>query len=127
THASLDASLHEMLIVLRRGSYVRPHKHVGKCESFTILEGTADVILFEDDGTVREIVAMGAAGTGRTFHCRISAPLYHTLPLVPADSLLFQEVTEGPFRPEQTLFAPWSPDGRDSAAALGYLTALISN
>jgi cupin fold WbuC family metalloprotein len=122
THANPAAKLHEMLIVLRHDSYVRPHKHLDKTESFTVLDGTADVILFEDDGTVREIIPMGAAGSGRIFYYRISQPVFHMI-VVRSESLLFHEVTDGPFRAEQTGFAPWSPDGRDAALASAYLAS----
>jgi len=126
THASPTAGLHEMLIVLRRDSYVRPHKHLGKSESFSVFEGLADVILFHDDGTVRDVIPMGPVSSGRTFYYRISQPVFHTI-VVRSASLLFHEVTEGPFRAEQTIFAAWSPDGRDPAAASAYLTSFPSN
>ena len=37
-HPTETDRLHEMLVVLDRSSYVRPHKHVGKVESYQIVE-----------------------------------------------------------------------------------------
>ena len=37
-HRDSSDSLHEMLIVLSRASYIRPHKHFGKSESFHIVQ-----------------------------------------------------------------------------------------
>lgn len=36
-----------MLIVMAKGSYIRPHKHKNKSESFHIIEGLLDVIVFD--------------------------------------------------------------------------------
>ena len=43
-HHSRDDRLHEMLIVHTHDTYVRPHKHLGKSESFHIIEGDVDVV-----------------------------------------------------------------------------------
>src|SRR5215469_12635069 len=43
---------HRFLNVLMQGTYIQPHRHSNppKSETFLVLEGTADVILFDDDG-----------------------------------------------------------------------------
>ena len=51
-HNSVEDNLHEMLIVLPRHLYVRPHRHIGKSESFHIIEGELDVFIFDNDGNV---------------------------------------------------------------------------
>ena len=58
THPDPSSGLHEMLIVHHREAYVRPHKHLGKPESFHVIEGTAQVVIFEDDGRIREVLEM---------------------------------------------------------------------
>ena len=50
SHRGVDDPLHEMLIVHEKGIYVRPHKHVGKSESFHVIEGDVDIVLFDDAG-----------------------------------------------------------------------------
>ena len=49
-HKDIEDSIHEMLIVHEKDCYVRPHMHVNKTESFHIIEGTVDVIIFDEDG-----------------------------------------------------------------------------
>ena len=44
THPDPSDGLHEMLIVHHREAYVRPHKHLGKPESFHVIEGTAQMM-----------------------------------------------------------------------------------
>jgi len=119
THQTAEDSLHEMLITLPRDAYVRPHKHIGKTESFTILQGEADLVLFHDDGRVRQLIPMGALESKKIFYFRTTQEIYHTV-VVRSESVVFHEVTNGPFQREQTLFAPWAPDGSDAQAARGY-------
>jgi cupin fold WbuC family metalloprotein len=107
-HPDPDDALHEMLIVLDRGTYVRPHRHAGKSESFHVIEGELDVVLFTANGVVCDVVRMGPYGSGRAFYYRLMEPCYHTV-LVGTPHALFHETTNGPFRRDDTEFAPWSP------------------
>jgi cupin fold WbuC family metalloprotein len=107
-HPGPDDRLHEMLIVLDRGTYIRPHRHGSKAESFHIIEGELDVVIFHDDGSVREVVRMGPYSSGKAFYYRIMEPCYHSV-LIHTPFALFHETTNGPFNRTDTEFAPWSP------------------
>src|SRR5262249_51267108 len=85
-HPPAADPLHEMLIVLRRGSYVRPHRHRGKSESFHVVEGALTVAVFDDDGSVREAIRLGEYGSGRPFFFRLGEPAYHTVLVESADA-----------------------------------------
>ncbi len=113
-HPGPDDRLHEMLIVLDRGTYIRPHRHGGKSESFHIIEGELDVIVFHDDGTIREVVRMGPYGSGKVFYYRIMEDCYHSV-LIHTPYALFHETTNGPFNREEVEFAAWSPVEGDPA------------
>ena len=108
--------LHEMLICLARGTYVRPHRHAGKSESFHIIEGELDVVLFRHGGAVHEVIPMGPYQSGKVFFYRLTEPCYHTV-LVNTPHVLFHETTNGPFNPADTEFAPWAPPEGDPQAA----------
>src|SRR5580704_9266068 len=54
-HRSVDDRLHEMVIVHTKDTYVRPHKHLGKAESFHVIEGEVDVVVFDEHGAVDEV------------------------------------------------------------------------
>jgi cupin fold WbuC family metalloprotein len=122
-HRGVDDRLHEMIIVHTRDTYVRPHRHTGKSESFHVIDGLVDVVVFDDRGEIEEIIPMGPFSSGRTFFYRIADPLYHTL-LIRSDVLVFHEATTGPFRREETSFAPWSPDESDPAAVASFMTSV---
>ncbi|MBN1817475.1 MAG: WbuC family cupin fold metalloprotein [Sedimentisphaerales bacterium] len=106
-HPSTDHPLHEMLIVHPKGAYVRPHKHSHKAEAVLVLEGQVDVIVFQDDGSIRKATRLDRAG--ETFYHRINESSYHTL-IIQSEMLVFHEITSGPFVRTDTIFAPWSPE-----------------
>jgi cupin fold WbuC family metalloprotein len=122
-HRSTDDSLHEMLIVHTRDTYVRPHRHFGKSESFHVIEGDVDVVIFDEDGAVADVIGMGAFQSGRPFFYRIADPLYHTL-LIRSAVLVFHETTKGPFKREETAFAPWAPEDGDRDGVERFLETL---
>jgi cupin fold WbuC family metalloprotein len=122
-HTGVDDRLHEMLIVHERECYVRPHKHLGKSESFHVIEGEVDVVIFDDAGGVADVIPMGAYASGRPFFYRLAEPTFHTL-LIRSPVLVFHETTSGPFRREETVFAPWAPDDSKPDDVQRYLTGL---
>jgi cupin fold WbuC family metalloprotein len=121
THRDVADRVHEMLIVHERGTYVRPHKHLGKSESFHVIEGLCCVVLFDDAGQVLRVVKLGDHASGRPFYYRISDPNFHTL-LIESEMLVFHETTAGPFKPAETVFAHWAPE--DGGEAKRYLDGL---
>lgn len=126
-HRTPNDRLHEMFIVHMRDCYVRPHKHIGKAESMAILEGEVDVVLFHEDGSIRQVIRMGALNSGKAFYQRLSDPIYHTL-IIRTEFLIFHESTEGPFLRENTVFPEWAPaeQGVDSKEFTDQIELLIS-
>jgi len=111
-HGSTDDSLHEMFIVHTKDTYVRPHKHLGKSEALHIIEGSVDLVTFDDTGDITCITSMGDYDSGLPFYHRLSEPAYHTL-LITSDVLVFHEITNGPFKRSDTIWAPWAPEDSD--------------
>jgi cupin fold WbuC family metalloprotein len=119
----VDDKVHEMLIVHAKGAYVQPHKHLTKSESFHVVEGSAEIVIFDDDGGIVEIVSMGEYSTGRNFFYRLSEPRFHTL-VINSDFLVFQETGSGPFDRSDMVFASWSPEETDKAAVARFTSRL---
>ncbi len=122
-HPGPHQLVHEMLIVLDEATYVRPHRHPGKSESFHVIAGSLTVVVFSDDGDIKEVISMGDYHSGRTFYYRLQEPAYHTV-LPSGGQAIIHETTNGPFEPGQTEFAPWAPPEDNSDAGQTYLNAL---
>jgi cupin fold WbuC family metalloprotein len=122
-HKSAQNPLHEMLIVLDRDTYVCPHRHPGKSESFHVVEGALTVVVFAEDGRVEDVIPMGDYHSGRTFYYRLEESAYHTV-LLESDLAVVHETTNGPFAPGQTEFAPWAPPEADEGRGRAYLRDL---
>jgi cupin fold WbuC family metalloprotein len=120
-HKTNEDALHEMVIAITAQSYIHPHRHVGKSESFHIVEGEVDIIVFDDGGAIVDIIGMGAIGSGRKFYYRLSDSAFHTL-LIRTNFLVVHEVTNGPFLKEKTVLAPFAPAEADHRAARDYIT-----
>lgn len=114
-HSGHDDALHEMIIAIEPGSYIRPHRHPGKSEAFHIIEGDVDIVIFREDGAIDEIVSLGEKGGERPFYYRMSEPRFHTL-VIRSDVLIVHEITNGPFSPDGTVYAAFAPAEGDPAA-----------
>jgi cupin fold WbuC family metalloprotein len=118
-HKESTDALHEMLIALAQKTYIRPHKHFGKSESFHVIEGAVDVVLFSDAGAISDVIPLGELSSGRLFYYRLSDPIYHTL-LIRTELVVLHEITNGPFKREDTAFAPWAPEDKDLAGVQNF-------
>jgi len=122
-HSSINDPLHEMLIVHTKGAYVRPHKHLNKSESLHMIEGKLKIVVFDESGSIREVINMGRYSSGDAFFYRNSEEYFHTvIPLT--EFVVFHETTNGPFRREDTLYAPWAPEESDHTAVRDYMEHL---
>lgn len=122
-HKTNADALHEMLIAITVDSYIHPHKHLAKSESFHIVEGIVDVVIFDDSGAITNVLALGSQGSGRSFYYRLSDSRFHTL-IIHSDILVVHEVTNGPFDKVQTKLAPFAPSEGDGESVRDYMKRL---
>lgn len=118
-HSASDDKLHEMFIVIQRGSYIRAHKHPNKSEAFHMVYGSARVVIFNDDGDIEKVVHLDANCPKKPFYYRMSKPFFHTL-IIESDIMIVHEITNGPFVPGQTIFAFFSPHEDDKEAVRNF-------
>ena len=123
--AHLDSNnlVHEMFIAIAKSSYIQPHKHIGKSESFHIIEGMADVIIFDEQGQIKQIIELGESGSDKDRYYRLSEDLYHTL-ILKSPILVMHEVTSGPLNKSQTVMASFAPDEGNTVLSSAYLKQL---
>jgi len=105
-HKSTSDTLHEMIIAIRADSYIRPHRHPNKVESFHLIEGDVDVIILSDAGDIEDIVRLGK---NKNFYYRLNVPHYHTL-LIQSPVVVVHEITNGPFEAKSNDFGTFSPE-----------------
>lgn len=108
-HPDSANRLHEMLIVLGDGTYIRPHRHPGKSESFHVISGCVDILLFDDTGKPLEYIELGDYSSGKCFYFRIEQQIFHTV-ILRSDHVVIHETTNGPFNRADTEFASWAPE-----------------
>jgi cupin fold WbuC family metalloprotein len=123
-HPGSDDELHEMIIAIEPGSYIRPHMHPGKSEAFHIIEGQVDIVVFSEAGEVERIVSLAAKGGRHPFYYRMSTPHFHTL-IIRSDLLVVHEITNGPFLPTGTIYAAFAPEEGDTASAAVFQVNLV--
>jgi cupin fold WbuC family metalloprotein len=123
-HLSPDAEQHDMLIVSHRDSYVTPHRHFNKSETFVLLEGAAEIILFDDNGVVEKIIKMGTPDSGLPFFYRMPSRQFHSLS-IESELLVFLENTKGPFSLDDREHATWAPDYKDTKNGKAFIAAIL--
>jgi cupin fold WbuC family metalloprotein len=107
-HTDDGAAVQEMILAVRQDVLFRPHRHLNRTESFHMIEGALDVVVFDGDGKPIRGVQLAATGNGGAFYYRLNEAHYHAiLPRTPV--VVFHETTAGPFSKDGTEFADWAP------------------
>tara|TARA_B100001769_G_C21870493_1_gene471082 strand:- start:381 stop:752 length:372 start_codon:yes stop_codon:yes gene_type:complete len=122
-HKNEKDKLHEMIILLAKDTYIRPHKHINKVESLHVIEGSADVIFFDDKGNVKEKKSLGKKNKSMNIYYRLSNSIFHTF-VIKSKFFIFHETTEGPFLKSKTIFADWSPLESEKLKAKKFINSL---
>jgi cupin fold WbuC family metalloprotein len=106
-HPELSDPVQRLLNALEPWTYIRPHKHTTKEESFVLLRGTILAVSFNDDGTIRDNAILSSA-TG-ILGIEFEENTFHMLTSLETGSAVF-EIKEGPFVPHtEGSSAPWAP------------------
>ena len=119
-HEHSDALVQRLLIQLRRGTYIRPHRHfeLNKWEMTLVIAGEVEIVLFDDNGALHERIRVGAGGD--TMGLELPSETWHSYVPLSAHAAFF-EVKEGPYDPTRmTQFAAWAPE-EGSAQMPAYL------
>lgn len=124
-HEGPESTQQQMLILHHQSCYVRPHCHIGKLESITVLEGEAQALLFSPSGVLEQVVNLSASLKPEThFFLQFPPEQIHGL-LIRSEWFCFLETTRGPFRREETRFPDWAPPEPKQADFLATLDAQV--
>jgi cupin fold WbuC family metalloprotein len=108
-HQNTTDKVHEMLIGFYRDSYVRPHRHTSKIESFHVIQGKIEIVFFNEIGDIKQRILLGTLSSNLPFYFRSAALDWHTV-LIHSNFAIIHEITNGPFVSDDNEFAPWSPE-----------------
>ena len=109
THQNSKSKLHEMFISIQRDSYIRPHKHLKKDESYFLLKGNLDIIIFNHNGEIKEIICLTDRGKNKKIYYKLLKNTMHTI-VIKSKYVVIQEVALGPFNKNNDVFANFSPN-----------------
>ena len=91
-----------MVLAFCAGTEVPIHRHRNRTESFHVIEGQLEVLIFDDRGIVTESIKMGPIESGLTFLYRINKDAWHTVkPLT--EIVIIHEVVAGPYEKMEIL------------------------
>jgi cupin fold WbuC family metalloprotein len=106
-HLTPEDVVQRFVVLARRDSYFRPHRHASRCELAVLLRGRFDVLTFDEHGRVTGRYGVGEGTDSLAYETPQGT--WHTL--VPgADGGAFLEIKQGPYDPATaTEFAAWAP------------------
>ena len=107
-HKNKKENVHEMIIYHPKNYFVRPHMHPKNSESMLILKGEIDVIIFNKNGKIKNIIKMGDINSGKPFYYKLQKKTYHTL-LIKSNYSIFFEISEGAFSKNKNYYPKWAP------------------
>ena len=122
-HDRSDRLFQQMVIVHPKGAYVRPHLHKSREETLHVLEGLARLFRFDHQGKVIDSKLMGTYESRLPFLAMIPRGAFHCIQIQSPD-LIFVESTLGPFKKDDLLEAPWSPDPLACEQVAEYMESL---
>ena len=106
-HPELSDPVQRLLNVVEPWTYIRPHKHTTKEESFVLLRGKVLAVSFNDDGTIRDHAVL--SNSSGVLGIEFEENTFHMITSLETGSAVF-EIKEGPFVPHtEGSSAPWAP------------------
>ncbi len=112
THDNENELFQEMFIVHTNSYFVRPHFHKDKSESLHVIEGEADLYIFNKNGDIIDKKKLGNESSKNIYYYRINKEIIHTL-VINSDYFVFKETTTGPFKKNLMIFPEWSPEKKN--------------
>jgi cupin fold WbuC family metalloprotein len=113
-HEGPQAAVQRLVVKLRRGTYIRPHRHRERWELGIVLQGRMDLVLFDDAGALIERLTLTPERDNLAVE--LPAMTWHSY-LCASPAATFLEVKEGPYdAATSSEFAPWAPVEGDPSA-----------
>jgi len=102
-HQSDDEGIHEMLMVHTRPVCIGPLKQEKTSLSYHMIDGVADVSLYDDAGACNRTIRVDGAGGFCERFVRLKANAFRSIQTISRHSI-FLEVASGPFADNETVW-----------------------
>lgn len=124
-HLTNKSKTNEMIICLRKESFIPPHIHPrGKTESYHVIKGKMSVLLFNKSGKCLKIIKMGDINSGQNFYYRMNSSFYH-MPVATSKYCIYHETYSGPFvKKKDVIFPSWSPKEENVVSVKEFLSKI---
>ena len=114
-HSSYEDPCQRFMNAIGMDSYIRPHRHAldPKAETLIAVRGLFALVIFNDEGTVQEVIRFGTERYAETQDLSVGVDLtpgiWHTIVSLQPGSILL-ELKAGPFNPDAAKEpASWAP------------------
>lgn len=122
-HNDINARVHEMIHVMAKHEYIRPHSHPFKTETKIMIEGELLMVIFDQQGKVLDQYILQSSRNNGIFTTRIDMGIYHTN--IPLTDTVFHEVITGPYvGKDDSVFPEWAPDINDQDGIMDFMKKL---
>ncbi|MBI4061652.1 MAG: cupin fold metalloprotein, WbuC family [Elusimicrobia bacterium] len=103
-HDGPEEPVHDMVIALRRGPAVAPHKHVTREETYHMIEGLLRLQFFDERGHKTDSCLLGGPGAGKPLLYRVPKNTWHSTD-PESEFAVFHERRPGPFDAADTVIS----------------------
>lgn len=104
-HENENAGMQEMLFVIPKTGYARPHMHKNVAESHVVIDGEGYCVLFDDTGDIMDSFKISPK---HKFIYHISKEIWHMIVPI-SDQMVIYEIREGNFNSSTNIFPEWAP------------------
>lgn len=122
-HETMDAPVHRMLNALEPGTYLPPHRHSDKEETYLVLRGRLMAFFYDEEGNVTEKICLNPL-EGR-YGLEIPPRIWHSIIALESGTVIF-EIKKGPYQPlSPEDMASWAPAPDDVEGVKAFVERML--
>lgn len=122
-HAEMDAPIHRLLNALEPGTYLPPHRHRDKEETYLVLRGSLLAFFYDEAGDVTAKVLLNPS-EGK-YGLEIPPCTWHSIVALESGTVIF-EIKKGPYSPlSPEDLASWAPAASDEEGAKAFMKRML--
>lgn len=122
-HATLDTPIHRLLNALEPDTYLPPHRHADKEETYLVLRGSLLVFFYDEEGNVTDKACLSSIKGN--LGLEIPPGTWHSIVVLESGTIIF-EIKKGPYQPASTEdLASWAPAPSDEEGVKDFIKRML--